>query len=142
MQPTAERGNAGLEVKRALLLVDRAARVWSREAVANEFRGTTQFDQLDQIDTPAAAHRAETLLNGCGERASGWARLAVYQARLAAHYAGMIEATCDPSVVADRLREVAERAAGCLAALAAQANDVDKAITTALETAIEMRALR
>jgi hypothetical protein len=134
--------SAELELKRGLFLADHALRVWSRRAVAHQ-RGCAAawLDQVPEIDTPAAARRAQEVLRRRPEVLGGWARHALYHAHAAIEAAGRIDPGLPERAIADGLREVAERAAACLAAMAAETDDVEGAAALARQTVAHMLAL-
>jgi hypothetical protein len=130
-----------LELKRGLMLADRAVRVWSRRAVAHQPESVAWLDQVSEIDTPAAARRAQEVLRRRPEVLGGWARYAVYHAHAALQSAGRIGPGIPERAITERLREVAERAAACLAAMAAETDDVEEAAALARQTVAHMLAL-
>jgi hypothetical protein len=132
--------SAELELKRGLMLADSAVRVWSRRAVAHQRGSAAWIDQVPEIDTPTAARQAQEVLRRRPEVLGGWARHAVYHAHAVVQSAGRISPGLPDRAIADGLGEVAERAAACLAAMAAETDDVEGAAALARQTVALMLA--
>lgn len=142
-QPHEERHLPDREMKRALALADRAARVWAADAVAHQGQDISA-DRIRQthIRSPEEAHYAEGLLGAAKGSATGWAKQALHQARFAADEAAQIVDDIPGVDNSEQLLKVAERAAACLADWASELNDTDAAVEIAIQTADELTMLR
>jgi hypothetical protein len=143
-EPVAERRQPKVEIKRALALVDRAARVWAAEAVYHDGQegSANWIGQLSEVKTTDDARHIEGLLAAARGPAGGYARYAVGYARRAADAAGRIEDDLPGVDNSEQLHEVAQEAASCLAAWAAEALRFHDVVHIALNTADELSTIR
>jgi hypothetical protein len=125
------------EIRRALALVDRAARVWSA-AVIKPTGQTTIAEwvaQLPAADSPGAAGHLGGLLSTAKSAASGYGRHTVLAASLAAAAANEIVDDIPGADNGEALAKVAEEGASSLAAWAIETTQADHGVGEAVATA-------